>query len=149
MELTYLKTVIAHAAAVHGLQVSGEQVDLARLALNRLVGNGRVRDRRPWPDEITQLVDYFESNERQLIPVGRLIRFALRHEAASRLFEAGFTIEQVALVTGHRDWKMLKRYTNLRPEDLHRLAASKPQAEGAGQESAPSATNKKTILAAK
>jgi integrase len=25
----------------------------------------------------------------------------LRHEAASRFFEAGFTIEQVALVTGH------------------------------------------------
>lgn len=79
MDLTYLKTVIAHAAAVHGLKVSGEQVDLARLALKRLgiVGKGRVRDRRPWPDEITQLIDYFESNERQLIPVGRLIRFAI------------------------------------------------------------------------
>ena len=45
----------------------------------------------------------------------------LRHEAASRLFEAGLAIEQVALVTGHRDWKMLKRYTHLRPEDLHRI----------------------------
>ena len=43
----------------------------------------------------------------------------LRHEAASRFFEAGFSIEQVALVTGHKDWKMLRRYTNLRPEDLH------------------------------
>jgi integrase len=42
----------------------------------------------------------------------------LRHEATSRLFEAGLTIEQVSLVTGHRDWKMLRRYTNLRPEDL-------------------------------
>ncbi|MEO8187552.1 MAG: tyrosine-type recombinase/integrase [Burkholderiaceae bacterium] len=39
----------------------------------------------------------------------------LRHEAASRLFEAGLSIEQVALVTGHKDWRMLKRYTNLRP----------------------------------
>jgi integrase len=43
----------------------------------------------------------------------------LRHEATSRLFEAGLTIEKVALVTGHRDWKMLRRYTNLRPESLH------------------------------
>jgi integrase len=42
----------------------------------------------------------------------------LRHEGASRFFEAGFTIEQVAPVTGHKDWKMLRRYTNLRPEDL-------------------------------
>jgi len=44
----------------------------------------------------------------------------LRHEATSRLFEAGLTIEKVALVTGHRDWKMLRRYTNLRPESLHK-----------------------------
>ena len=43
----------------------------------------------------------------------------LRHEATSRLFEAGLTIEKVARVTGHRDWKMLRRYTNLRPESLH------------------------------
>ena len=27
---------------------------------------------------------------------------------------------QVALVTGHKDWRHLKRYTNLKPEDLHR-----------------------------
>jgi integrase len=43
----------------------------------------------------------------------------LRHEGASRLFEAGFSIEQVGLVTGHRDWKMLRRYTHLKPEQLH------------------------------
>lgn len=44
----------------------------------------------------------------------------LRHEGTSRLFEQGYTIEQVALVTGHKDWKSLKRYTNLRPDSLHR-----------------------------
>ena len=49
----------------------------------------------------------------------------LRHEGTSRLFEAGFRIEQVALVTGHKDWKMLRRYTHLRPESLHALAASR------------------------
>jgi integrase len=43
----------------------------------------------------------------------------LRHEAASRLFERGYDIPRVALVTGHMDWKMLERYTQLRPEDLH------------------------------
>jgi integrase len=42
----------------------------------------------------------------------------LRHEATSALFEQGFSIEQVALVTGHKTWAMLRRYTNLRPEDL-------------------------------
>jgi len=59
----------------------------------------------------------------------------LRHEATSRLFEAGFSIEQVALVTGHRAWKMLKRYTNLRPEHLPRLKASLPTRAAATLES--------------
>ena len=45
----------------------------------------------------------------------------LRHEGTSRLFEAGFSIEQVALVTGHKDWKMLRRYTHLKPETLHSI----------------------------
>jgi integrase len=45
----------------------------------------------------------------------------LRHEATSRLFEAGYRIEQVALVTGHKDWRQLRRYVQLRPEDLLRL----------------------------
>jgi integrase len=44
----------------------------------------------------------------------------LRHEGISRLFEAGYRIEQVALVSGHRDWAMLKRYTHPRAVDLHR-----------------------------
>lgn len=46
----------------------------------------------------------------------------LRHEGTSRLFEAGLQIEQVALVTGHKDWKMLKRYTHLSPETILRMA---------------------------
>jgi len=39
----------------------------------------------------------------------------LRHEGISRLFEADWDIPQVAAVSGHRDWKMLQRYTHLRP----------------------------------
>lgn len=42
----------------------------------------------------------------------------MRHEAVSRLFERGFSIAEVALVSGHRDWNQLRRYTNLRPESL-------------------------------
>ncbi|MBB5046676.1 integrase [Rhodopseudomonas rhenobacensis] len=49
----------------------------------------------------------------------------LRHEATSRLFEAGFSIEQVALVTGHKDWTMLRRYTHLKPETLHQIRATR------------------------
>lgn len=42
----------------------------------------------------------------------------LRHHATSLLFESGLEIQQVALVTGHRDWRNLRRYTHLKPESL-------------------------------
>ncbi|MEN8206280.1 MAG: site-specific integrase [Pseudomonadota bacterium] len=41
----------------------------------------------------------------------------LRHEGTSRLFEAGYQIPEVAIFTGHRDWGMLRRYTNLKARD--------------------------------
>ncbi len=44
----------------------------------------------------------------------------LRHEGVSRFFEQKYSIEQVALLSGHRDWKMLARYTQVRAKDLHR-----------------------------
>lgn len=42
----------------------------------------------------------------------------LRHEATSRLFEAGYSIVEVQQFTLHEDWATLKRYTHLRPENL-------------------------------
>lgn len=51
----------------------------------------------------------------------------LRHEATSRLFEAGMSIEQVAVITGHEDWRNLKKYTNLKPESLHGKRPDTPQ----------------------
>ena len=219
VDISFIGTVLTHAAAVHGVRVNTEAVTLARVALRRLglVGKSRERDRRPTTDELQKLFDYYDGNERQIIPMSRIIKFAiasamredeicriepgtrddksrtilihdrkdprekegnhqrvpllavtgydawvlleeeialhpssrrcfpynsksisasftracmklqiidlhfhdLRHEATSRLFEAGLTIEQVPLVTGHKDWKMLKRYTQLRPEGLH------------------------------
>ena len=42
----------------------------------------------------------------------------LRHDGTSRLFEAGYKVEQVRLVTGHKKLDHLMRYTNLMPEHL-------------------------------
>jgi integrase len=42
----------------------------------------------------------------------------LRHEAVSRFFELGLTTPEVALISGHRDPRMLSRYTHLRPEKV-------------------------------
>lgn len=226
IDVGVIKLVVQHAAAVHGLPVKVEPIDLARIALKRLglVGHSNERDRRPTDEELEKLIAHFDNNPRQIIPMGRIIKFAvatamrqeeicrvtwsdlntrtkmltirdrkdprqkkgndqripllavsgfdamalieeqrairgnendrifpynhkststvftravrdleiedlhfhdLRHEGTSRLFEAGFAIEQVSLVTGHKDWKMLRRYTHLKPEALHALAAAR------------------------
>ena len=217
-DLSYLRTVVVHAAAVHGIEVSAEPIKLARTALTMmgLVGKGQERDRRPSQDEIDRIITNLDGNARQIIPVGRIVRFAvasamraseitnlewadldaakrvilvrdrkdprkkmgntqrvplidltgydalaiieeqaratnrngkifpycsrstgsafrracrelqihdlhfhdLRHEATSRLFEAGLQIPEVSMITGHKDWKMLRRYLHLRPEQV-------------------------------
>lgn len=40
----------------------------------------------------------------------------LRHEAISRFFEHGLSIPEVAMISGHRDPRMLFRYTHPKPE---------------------------------
>lgn len=47
----------------------------------------------------------------------------LRHEATSRLFERGYAIHEVAQFTLHESWNELKRYTNLRPENVREIRA--------------------------
>lgn len=42
----------------------------------------------------------------------------LRHEAVSRLVEAGLSDQEVAAISGHKSMQMLRRYTHLRAEDL-------------------------------
>ena len=42
----------------------------------------------------------------------------LRHEAFSRFFEMGLSVPEIALISGHRDPRMLFRYTHLRAEDV-------------------------------
>lgn len=216
IDISFIGTVLEHAAAVHGIAVPSEQVRLARVALNRLglIAKSNERDRRPTQDELDQIIAAADDNPRQIIPIGRIVKFAvatamrqdeicrvtfedynagqstlmirqrkhprqkqsndqaiplvadtgydaaaiiaeqtehtrrstgfifpydgrsvgtafrrtcrdlgikdlhfhdLRHEGISRLFEADWDIPQVAAVSGHRDWKMLQRYTHLRP----------------------------------
>ena len=225
-DISYIHTIISHSAAVHGVKISTEEIDLARIALRRLglIGRSNERNRRPTQMELDRLIRYFETFSKTEIPIARIIKFAVatgmrqseicritwedvdartrcvtvrdrkdprkkygnhqqvpmldltgydawtlleeqrfqssskgcvfpynpktigtyyrrgrdklgivdlkfhdfRHEATSRLFEAGLTIEKVALVTGHKDWKMLKRYTHLDPAVV--FAEFRPQA---------------------
>ncbi len=42
----------------------------------------------------------------------------LRHEAVSRFFERGLNVPEVAMISGHRDPRMLFRYTHPKPEEV-------------------------------
>ncbi|MFQ1679147.1 site-specific integrase [Pantoea dispersa] len=58
--------------------------------------------------------------ERNKLGIEDLRYHDLRREGASRLFEAGFVLEEVAQVTGHRSLKTLWQiYTELYPRSLH------------------------------
>lgn len=48
----------------------------------------------------------------------------LRHEGISRLFEAGLDIPRVSMISGHRSWATLRRYTHLKPADVIAALAS-------------------------
>jgi len=63
IDLSFIRTIVSHAAAVHGIEVSAEEVRLARIALKHLdlVGRGIERDRRPTQDELDELIEYDQS----------------------------------------------------------------------------------------
>jgi hypothetical protein len=76
---------------------------------------GHPRDGRIFPTADVQSARPFAAN----VGTSKLTIFTsaiCAHEGTSRLFEADFSIEQVALVTGHKDWKMLRRYAHLKPD---------------------------------
>ena len=50
----------------------------------------------------------------------------MRHAATVALFRAGLDIPRVAIVTGHRSWENLKRYTQLEPSDVHQALEDTP-----------------------
>jgi integrase len=61
----------------------------------------------------------------QLLGIPDLHFHDLRHEATSRLFEKGYQIHEVAHFTLHESWSELKRYANLKPENIPDLDAAR------------------------
>lgn len=112
-------------------------VPLSSKAVSLLTNLPRRLDGRLWkmrPDSITQAFERARTRARSLYeekckeneqpPDGEFLmglRFHdLRHEATSRLFEKGLNPVEAAAVTGHKDLRMLKRYTHLNPTVLAR-----------------------------
>ena len=58
------------------------------------------------------------NNDCRKVKIDDLHFHDLRHEATSRFFEKGLNPVEVATITGHKDTKMLMRYTHLRAENL-------------------------------
>lgn len=50
----------------------------------------------------------------------------LRHRATAQFFRMGLDIPRVALLTGHKTWTMLRRYTRIQPEDILAVVTPKP-----------------------
>ncbi|PPK72697.1 phage integrase family protein [Methylobacter tundripaludum] len=74
-------------------------------------------DERIFPYNSKTICSYF-ADACEMLEIHDLHFHDLRHEGVSRLFESGLQIEQVQLVSLHQSWTELKRYTNLRPENL-------------------------------
>jgi integrase len=56
-------------------------------------------------------------------PIDDLHFHDLRHRATAQFFRMGLDIPRVALLTGHKTWAMLRRYTNIKPADVHTAVA--------------------------
>jgi integrase len=56
----------------------------------------------------------------------------MRHRAAAQFFRMGLDIPRVALLTGHKTWAMLRRYTDIKPADVH-AAVAKGRTSPAGK----------------
>lgn len=93
------------------------RVPLSTAALAVLDALPRRLDGRVWgmrPDSISQAFE----RACKAAGIKGLTFHDLRHEATSRLFEKGLALTEVAAITGHKTWQMLKQYTYLRAEDL-------------------------------
>lgn len=52
-------------------------------------------------------------------PIEDLHFHDLRHKATASFFRMGLDIPRVALLTGHKTWAMLRRYTDIKAADVH------------------------------
>jgi hypothetical protein len=89
IDFSFIRTILSHAAAVHGIETSAEDVRLARIALNRLslIGRGNERDRRPTEDENQRTYRTFREQFTPAHPNGtdHTVRYRNRHASGGDL----------------------------------------------------------------
>ncbi|MFY9656489.1 MAG: hypothetical protein WAK01_07865 [Methylocystis sp.] len=73
-----------------------------------LVGKGNERDRRPTQEELDRIIAALEANPRQLIPVARILRFAvataMRQDEITRILWEDFDpIQKMLIIRDRKD----------------------------------------------
>lgn len=96
-----------------------QTVPLLNEAFEIVMRQPRSDDPRIFPYDVQAITDAFRW-ACKAIDIHDLRFHDLRHHALSILFEQGYQIQEVAIVSGHSSWDMLKRYTHIKPESLHR-----------------------------
>ena len=79
----------------------------------QLIDTQPKTDDRIWPYNSDSVSTSF-TKACKLLGIEDLHFHDLRHDGISRLFELGWNIPHVAMVSGHRTWTSLKRYTHIR-----------------------------------
>ena len=124
------------------LSIRWRDIDFANSTVQILKAkNGHPR-RIPLTPQARQALQSLRRDEERVFPVtANAVRLAwerlrtragladlrlhdLRHEAVSRFFEYGLSVPEVALISGHREPRMLARYTHLQPELSHANSAN-------------------------
>jgi integrase len=104
----------------HPVRKNDEVVPLmgeARAIIERRIAGGKTKDGFIFPYNGDSVSNGFRRITIRL-EIDDLHFHDLRHEGISRLFEQGFQIQEVAMVSGHKDWKSLRRYVNLKASEV-------------------------------
>ncbi len=116
-DFSHNRRVLSLALTKNG---SGRDVPLSQRAFDALI----AWRQHPDVDQSTifpMRAGTLEQAWRRLLTRGGVtaLRFHdLRHEGVSRLFERGLNVIEVSAVSGHKELRMLKRYTHLAADDL-------------------------------
>lgn len=127
------------------LAMKWADVDLQRKAIHIPVTKTGHSRTIPLFDAVAEILDRLPRTGERVFPMtGNAVRLAwerikrkagvvdlhfhdLRHEAISRFFEAGLSVPEVALISGHRDPRMLFRYSHpLREQILAKVKITMP-----------------------
>ncbi len=102
------------------IPLTGEAINILRE-----IQNMRFNDEEVFPGVTGNAANHLWDRIVERANIKDLHFHDLRHEAVSRFFERGLSLPEVALISGHRDFRMLFRYTHLKAEDIALKLSSK------------------------